>query len=1066
MKKVISAVALMTLILSLMCGTTVFAEPIFQDNNLHTPNTYYDGHQADTSNSETSTSDNCDKLSLSQSEAENRTAKSEATENKEQVRPVNLNDIAEAHFETSGMKRNCVGGKSLSPSVRIVMNGEELLEGVNYVLKYNNKEGEPSSEGAYEITAEAIEGSGYFGTLKIGTFYLYPAVGDDAFNGFISLAANSSLLLDAAGESPKHSANVSVYSANGGKNQDWNFTLEADGYYTIYNVANPNLVLDVAGANPRSGANVSVYESNGGLNQKWVIAPNNDGYYTIYNAANPNLVLDAAGANPRSGANVSVYESNGGLNQKWEIRSLSEVYRELDELAKKNADLITDGTYTIYACLDNRPVISVKNQSNAIGATIDLDSSKDIDCQVWEVQHDGDYVLLKNKKSGKYLAVESSIASSGVDVVQDDNLGERNTRWIFVKNNDGSFSIRSALDVNLSLDVYGGNNEAGTKLEIYETNSSDAQKFKLIDTPVEVEPCQPIIDTQKYYFISPLSNGSVNLDIEGASKEERANLEVWNASNTMWQMFRFEYENGYYRIVSAYTDKVLDVDGNSMVPGSNVIMYSSYANADNQLWSVMDNEDGTYSFINKNNGLILQVEDVVSAAGSNVNTDILSTDERKSSQSFKLTEVKNFLPVGLCRFTPVSNTDVSLDVPGASKMENAKIEVWKNNTGFAQKWYVDLVEGKENVYTIQAVCSGKYLSVGANGDVIQTDSTTEDSQWEIRISKGAYVLVNVSTQRVLSVPGASTISGSYVALEEFKDAGTQLWNQISVDPVTNGTYIVRSLVDSDKVIDIEGASTSNNANVVLWNYNQGGNQKYNIVKNSDGTYTFVNCASGKALDVSGANSSVGTKIVQYTKNGNSNQKWYIDYTKDGGFKIMSALNRELLLGSKNESLSNGSQICLVGYNSSKAQHFTFEETTYVPPLPSDQQAMLNRIKGYSSGTQWLIAVDRSTHKVGVFKGSANHWSLQYYWSCTTGVPSTPTITGTYRTTGFKRNALTTDSRAIYCTQIWGGYFFHSILASESELGKSLSHGCIRLPYPAAQWIHRNIYAGTTVVIYN
>lgn len=76
------------------------------------------------------------------------------------------------------------------------------------------------------------------------------------------------------------------------------------------------------------------------------------------------------------------------------------------------------------------------------------------------------------------------------------------------------------------------------------------------------------------------------------------------------------------------------------------------------------------------------------------------------------------------------------------------------------------------------------------------------------------------------------------------------------------------------------------------------------------------------------------------------------------------------------------------------------------------------------------------------------------------------ITGTYRTTGFKRNALTTDSRAIYCTQIWGGYFFHSILASENELGKSLSHGCIRLPYSAAQWIHSNIYAGTTVVIYN
>ena len=132
----------------------------------------------------------------------------------------------------------------------------------------------------------------------------------------------------------------------------------------------------------------------------------------------------------------------------------------------------------------------------------------------------------------------------------------------------------------------------------------------------------------------------------------------------------------------------------------------------------------------------------------------------------------------------------------------------------------------------------------------------------------------------------------------------------------------------------------------------------------------------------------------------------------------------------------------------------------------DGGEMAIRAQGYSSGTSYLIMVDCAAHKVGVFKGSVNNWSLQYSWSCVTGAPSTPTIKGVFHTTGFKRNALTTDSRAIYCTQIWGGYFFHSILANENELGKSLSHGCIRLPYSAAQWIHRNIFAGTTVVIYN
>ena len=129
-------------------------------------------------------------------------------------------------------------------------------------------------------------------------------------------------------------------------------------------------------------------------------------------------------------------------------------------------------------------------------------------------------------------------------------------------------------------------------------------------------------------------------------------------------------------------------------------------------------------------------------------------------------------------------------------------------------------------------------------------------------------------------------------------------------------------------------------------------------------------------------------------------------------------------------------------------------------------SMGQKAQQYVSDTSYLILVDRASHKVAAFKGRYNDWTLQYYWSCVTGAPSTPTITGSYYTTGFKRTSLSTDSRAIWCTQIWGGYFFHSILASESELNRSLSHGCIRLPYSAADWIYCNSGGLTRVIIYN
>lgn len=129
-------------------------------------------------------------------------------------------------------------------------------------------------------------------------------------------------------------------------------------------------------------------------------------------------------------------------------------------------------------------------------------------------------------------------------------------------------------------------------------------------------------------------------------------------------------------------------------------------------------------------------------------------------------------------------------------------------------------------------------------------------------------------------------------------------------------------------------------------------------------------------------------------------------------------------------------------------------------------AMVTKAQGYSSGTPWLILVDRGRHTVGLFHGSKGNWNLEQKFSCVTGAPGSPTITGTFRTTGGKAMSLTTDSRARWCTQISGGYFFHTILASTSELGHSLSHGCIRLAPANAQWIYHNIKGGTTVSIYN
>ena len=982
-----------------------------------------------------------------------------------QALDVSKENIAAAQVSSQGMLRNVVAGRQLKPSVTIKVSGKTLIEGKDYRLKFGSSYSVPTAAGTYPLYAEALDSSAYSGSIKIGDYKLFASPLKANAEYMVSPVTNSNYLLDATGKQPKVGSNVTVWTRNNGANQKWYFTLGADGYYTIKSAANQSFILDAAANPPKVGSNVSIWSTKNQLNQKWIIEPSTSGSYLIRNAANPNLVLDATGASPQCGANVSVWSYKNQNNQKWNIKTQDDIYTSLDSLAAQNKNAIADGTYVIYAsAVGGNPVLDVANGATNEGANIQLGASNASTNQTWEITHSGNYVLIKNKKSGKYLSVASNNSLSGANIVQSANANARGAKWVFLKNSDGSFSIRSALYTGISLDVQAGKSASGTNIETWMSNSTKAQKFKLVSTPVQVEKCDNTIDITGYYCIKSSANNNLQLDVAAASTANNANVQVWSAANMPWQLFRFEYVNGYYRIISAHSNKVLTVQNDSLVPGANAVMYATGA-GDNQLWRAQKNSDGSYSFFNKKNGYALYIGSSSPKAGTNVCTSGYSSTS--AEQKFNLERVTNLMPTGLYNLKSALNASQVLDVTAASGANNANIETWVNNAGIAQKWNIQAVAGKENTYTLQAVCSGKYLADNGLGNAVQVASGIDSkSQWKASLVGGSYVLTNVGTGKALDVTNSKVASGTNVGTKVVTNGVNQRWNLVTTAPLPNGTYIIRSRVNTSQVLEVSGSSTANNGNVAMWKYHGGGNQKFNFTRNSDGTYTVVNCNSGKALDAAKGASSAGTNIAQFNKKNQKNQQWYLVYNNDGSFKLVSAANSQVVIGFNGSSSSNGTNVCLVKDTGASAQHFTLEKTTYVPPMPADQRDMLNKAQGYSSGTGYLIMVNRATHKVGVFKGSQGNWSYQQYWSCVTGAPGSPTITGVYRTTGYKRMSLSTDSRARWCTQISGGYFFHTILASESELGHSLSHGCVRLAIPSAQWIYNNVGKGTTVVLYN
>lgn len=134
--------------------------------------------------------------------------------------------------------------------------------------------------------------------------------------------------------------------------------------------------------------------------------------------------------------------------------------------------------------------------------------------------------------------------------------------------------------------------------------------------------------------------------------------------------------------------------------------------------------------------------------------------------------------------------------------------------------------------------------------------------------------------------------------------------------------------------------------------------------------------------------------------------------------------------------------------------------------------MLNVANNYASSTNYCILVDRSTHKVGIFKGSSYNWAFLHYWDCADGKPSTPTVTGLFKIQNRGYYFDSGDSRCFWYTQFYGNYLFHSVLYNKNgtlqdgRLGMGLSHGCVRLEISNAKWIHDNIPKNTTVLVYN
>ena len=79
---------------------------------------------------------------------------------------------------------------------------------------------------------------------------------------------------------------------------------------------------------------------------------------------------------------------------------------------------------------------------------------------------------------------------------------------------------------------------------------------------------------------------------------------------------------------------------------------------------------------------------------------------------------------------------------------------------------------------------------------------------------------------------------------------------------------------SGKALDVTGGSSRPGTNIEQWDTIGSTAQKWNVKRNTDGTYTLISCVGNDvAADVAGANAANGTNVLLWNKTNAANQKW-------------------------------------------------------------------------------------------------------------------------------------------------------------------------------------------------
>lgn len=336
------------------------------------------------------------------------------------------------------------------------------------------------------------------------------------------------------------------------------------------------------------------------------------------------------------------------------------------------------------------------------------------------------------------------------------------------------------------------------------------------------------------YTIHSAYNWNRVLDIEGASTENRANIQLNEYSDSETQKFRIVKEGDYYCIQSVYSGMWLDVAWPVTETRSNVQLYYTNEN-DEEKWAFEDADNG-YVYIRNYYNNYVDLSNDSSEIGTNVQVYHAKVND---FQRWRLIPVEEPVEVKEGVYTIHSAWDWNkvIDIQNNDTASGANIQLYDYVLNDDVQKFRVVKDG--DYYHIQSVYSGMWLDVASprteshsNVQLYHLNTLPED-KWLFEDAGNGYVYIRNYYGNYVDIAADSVTNHANIQVYHAKENNSQRWRLIAEpEPVEvpEGVYTIHSAYDNNYVLDIAGDSMENKANIQLYQFLDNDVQKFRVVK--------------------------------------------------------------------------------------------------------------------------------------------------------------------------------------------------------------------------------------------